>query len=57
MDSKKILEKAREYRDYTAQNLSKIIQVPAFLHQPKKSASTYYKQSLPKKQAVEDSLD
>jgi putative selenium metabolism hydrolase len=30
MDSKKILEKAREYRDYTARNLSKIIQVPAF---------------------------
>lgn len=30
MDSKKILEKAREYRDYTAENLSKIIQVPAF---------------------------
>jgi len=30
MDSKKILEKAREYRNYTAQNLSKIIQVPAF---------------------------
>jgi len=30
MDSKKILEKAREYRDYTAQNLSRIIQVPAF---------------------------
>lgn len=30
MDSKKILEKARKYRDYTAQNLSRIIQVPAF---------------------------
>jgi len=30
MDSKKILEKAKEYRDYTANNLSKIIQVPAF---------------------------
>ncbi len=30
MDSKKILGKAREYRDYSAQNLSKIIQVPAF---------------------------
>lgn len=30
MDSKKILEKAKEYRDYTANNLSKIIQMPAF---------------------------
>ena len=30
MDQQKILEKAKAYRDYTAQNLSKMIQVPGF---------------------------
>ncbi|HQL17560.1 MAG TPA: M20/M25/M40 family metallo-hydrolase, partial [Rectinema sp.] len=30
METTKILEKSREYREYTAQNLSKIIKVPAF---------------------------
>ncbi len=30
MEQKRILEKAKAYRDYTAENLSKIIQVPGF---------------------------
>ena len=30
METTKILEKTHDYRDYTAQNLSKIIKVPAF---------------------------
>jgi putative selenium metabolism hydrolase len=30
MESKLILEKAKAYRDYTAQNLSKLVQVPGF---------------------------
>ncbi len=39
MDSKKILGKAREYRDYSAQNLSKIIRCPRS-PRPKKTASS-----------------
>jgi len=30
MDPKTVLEKAKKYRDYTAQNLSKMVQVPGF---------------------------